>query len=338
MTTRLFYNLTKIESLDLSHNPIGEITPQNAIDLRSLHQLYLVDCQLKQLHSLFYYNFPKLKILDLRDNLLEEIHGNEFALLKELDELYLNGNRLINVAPNAFNGNTLTILGLSDNLLTELHVNTFGNSTVIQLDISDNNFTSFEPRTLHPLANCLKILKVNNVPSLKAASTSVMHLLASLKKLEHVQLSNINLDSTTLSTELFASHRNTLRHFNLSHNNFVNLSSRLLEDLDNLEVFDLSHNTLYELSAEVFYVLSKYPNLTYVFLDNNPWSCYRCHLLYFRNWIVTLPNAYDNACQHQNRCAECKYPENLEGVLVHEMEEWQLVLFSLFLQQKINFN
>lgn len=325
ITTRLFYNLTQIESLDLSHNPIGDITAQNAVDLRSLAQLYLVDCQLGQLHSLFYYNLPNLRILDLRDNRIESIHSNEFRYLKNLTELYLNGNRLTSIAPNAFYGNQLAKLNLAQNELTEFGAEVFSNATIFELDISDNNFTYFESETFQPLASGLKILKANRIGWLENPAGSTAAMLAPLKQLWHVELSGINLDSSKLNPDLFASHRHTLRHLNLSHNSLVNISARLMDDLDSVELIDLSHNTLYELSSDFLYSLSHYSNLSLLFLDHNPWSCYRCHLLYFRNWITTVPNPFDNACQQYNRCAECQYPQNLQGLRVHELEEWQLV-------------
>ncbi|OTF73476.1 leucine-rich transmembrane protein, partial [Euroglyphus maynei] len=180
-------------------------------------------------------------------------------------------------------------------------------------------------------------------------------LLSPLRQLEHVELSYLRLDSHGSSTsDLFAQNRQTLRHVNLSHNSFVNISIRLLDELYQIEVLDLSHNSLYELSSSFLYILNQYRNLSLVFFDQNPWSCYRCHLLYFRNWITTpftyqtkkhnakfnmtndgleidansmspiLLNPYQKACQIYDRCAVCRYPPNLDGIRVDLIEDWKL--------------
>ncbi|XP_075680102.1 uncharacterized protein LOC113790195 [Dermatophagoides pteronyssinus] len=290
ITTRLFYNLTNLITLDLSSNPIHEIPPKNIIDLRSLQQLSLRNCQLKQIHSLFYQNLPNLKILDLRNNYLKIINTFEFSSLHQLIDLYLDYNHLNQIDSLAFVGLNLRHLSLSNNYLIELPEQTFSNCTIIELDLSTNNFTTFDSKIFESLSNDLKKLSLNNITTLKEPSISVSRLLSPLRQLEFVELSYLRLDSgssNSLSSDLFGQNRQTLRHVNLSHNAFVNISVRLLDELYQIEVLDLSYNSLYELSSEFLYILNQYKNLSLIFFDQNPWSCYRCHLLYFRNWITT---------------------------------------------------
>nr|XP_046912115.1 uncharacterized protein LOC124493095 [Dermatophagoides farinae] len=291
ITTRLFYNLSSLTTLDLSHNPIGEIAPKNMIDLRPLQHLSLRNCQLKQIHSLFYQNLPNLKVLDLRDNHLKIVHTFEFSSLHQLINLYLDYNHLNQIDSYAFVGLNLHRLTISNNYLIELVEQTFANCTIIELDLSANNFTMFDSKIFEPLNNELRKLSLNNITTLKEPSASVSKLLSPLRQLEHVELSYLRLDSSGLTPDLFAQNRQTLRFVNLSHNSFVNISIRLLDELYQIEVLDLSHNSLYELSSEFLYILNQYRNLSLIFFDQNPWSCYRCHLLYFRNWI-TAPSTY----------------------------------------------
>lgn len=345
--------------MDLSFNPIGEIPPKNIIDLRPLKHLSLANCHLRELHSLFYRNLPNLKLLDLRDNQLTTINVYEFSSLINLSELYLNNNQISSIDAFAFFGLNLDRLSLANNYLQSIDSNTFFNSTIVSLNISNNNFTKFDSNIFDPLADHLKVLSLNNIETLTEPSASVTKLLSPLKTLEKIELSNLGLNSAGLSTNLFARNRQTLKHIDLSHNSFVNISARLLEDLNHLETLDLSNNSLYELSTDLLYTLSLYKNLSLIFFDDNPWSCYRCHLLYFRSWItnnqfsnrqemnfdsltaitltpstiiiendnynVSFPiNPYQRACQVYNRCAICRYPQALSGQQVDKIDEWQL--------------
>ncbi|KPM09350.1 leucine-rich transmembrane protein 3, partial [Sarcoptes scabiei] len=352
ITTRLFYNLTSLRTLDLSHNPLGEISPKNMIDLRPLKQLSMVDCEITQIHSLFYRNLPNLEILNLSNNRMKQIHPFEFGLLKNLVELYLDQNQMNQIGSYAFVGLNLKKLSLSKNDLRELNANTFTNSSVEDLNLSENVFEDIDPNLLAPFGSVLKSLKFNQISTLSKPSLSVSKLLLPLKNLEKIELSNLKIDSIELKPDLFINNYQTLKSINMSHNSFVNISSKLFEGLHQLEILDLSHNSLYELGAETLHTLSMFRNLSMIFFDNNPWSCYRCHLLYFRTWI-TMPklivedvsqanqsdnlnrkdfnnqtdlysNAYQQACRSFNRCAICSYPANLEGTQVDDLEEWQL--------------
>ena len=334
ITTRLFYNLTILESLDLSDNPISEITPQNTIDLRPLRRLHMSNCRLSELHSLFYRNVPNLELLDLRNNHIESLHKQEYRYLPNLTELYLDGNQLVVLPSMLLFGNHLARLGLSANALVQMHSETFLNATVTELNLSNNNFTAFDGNTFTPLALCLKVLDLSNIRSLKEPSTAVAKLIAPLSVLEKVSLSNLSLDSALLPVNLFSNHRKYLKSVNFSHNSFNQLDAKLIEEMNSLEVIDVSHNSLFELDADFLFSLSNLVNLTFAYFDHNPWSCFRCHLLVFRNLVSSTGDrpltAYQNACQQQNRCAECTFPPQLEGYQLHTLEEWQLVLTTPF--------
>ncbi|KAI2802444.1 hypothetical protein BLOT_009897 [Blomia tropicalis] len=329
ITTRLFYNLSRIESLDLSSNPINEINPQHTIDLRPLQRLYMSNCQLRELHSLFYRNVPNLNHLDLRQNQIEIIHSNEYRHLPLLSELRLDHNLLSTLPASAFFGNNLHVLGLSNNRLIQIDSETFLNSTINDLDLSGNNLTIFETDTFTPLSTNLKRLNLanNSALGLSGSSQIIEKLIQPLTILEWINLSNLTLDVDSLPRTLLQSSRSSIQYLNLSHNQLTSIPSKLIEEMYNLKQLDLSYNSLFELDSEFLYELNRYTNLTEIYLDNNPWSCFRCHSLQLRQWITAEDrpiNAYSNACQTMGRCALCTQPPSLEGFQLDQLEEWQL--------------
>jgi Leucine-rich repeat (LRR) protein len=331
LVPRLFYRLEKLEFLDLSGNPLIEIEPDDVKDLKPLRQLYLVGCQLTKLHSLIYQSLPNLEELDLRDNQFETLASNEFKYLKKLNNLYLNGNKLTVIVENTFNGLRLNKVSLSRNFINLFKLCAFCNSTIKELDISFNKFTEFQTDIIEPLSKTLISLNVDNNFDLQDSPTSVSNLIRPLKRLRKLSLSSMSLDDN-LPSNTFLNQRETLSSIDLSGNKFVNISAKLFEGLKRLEVLDLSSNSMYAISESVLETLNSLPTLTLLYLDSNPWSCYRCHILPLMEWIHTSPPAYVNACQKDEKhsCAKCVHPQDLVGKELHSMEEWHLVSFQFF--------
>jgi len=146
-----------------------------------------------------------------------------------------------------------------------------------------------------------------------------------LKRLRKLSLSSMNLDDS-LPSNTFMDQRETISSIDLSGNKFVNISAKLFEGLKRLEVLDLSSNLMYGISESMLETLNSLPTLTLLYLDSNPWSCYRCHILPLMEWIRTSPSAYVNACQidEKHSCAKCVHPQDLAGKELHSMEEWDL--------------
>ena len=325
LVPRLFYRLERLEFLDLSGNPLLEIEPEDFKDLRPLRQLYLVGCQLSKLHSLIYQSLPNLEELDLRDNRFESMASFEFKYLKKLKNLHLDGNRLTFIDENTFSGLRLNILSLSHNQIVSLKSCAFCNSTAKELDISHNKITSFGNDLMEPLSTSLIILNAQNNYDLQDSSTSVTNLIRPLKTIRKLSLSSMNLEDS-LPSNVFLNQRESLSSIDLSGNKFVNISAKLFEGLKRLESLDLSSNLMYGLSESVLETLSSLSSLTVIYLDSNPWSCFRCHILPLMEWIQSSA-AYTNACEKDERksCAKCVHPLDLNGRELHSMQEWNLV-------------
>ena len=325
----MFFRLDKLEFLDLSGNPLMEIEPEDFKDLRPLKQLFLMGCQLSKLHSLIYQSLPNLEELDLRENRFETLSPFEFTHLKKLKNLYLDGNRIKLISDNTFAGLRVNKLGLSHNQIVALSLCAFCNSSIKELDISYNKFIEFPSDILEPLSTSLIYLNTQNNFDLKDGSTSVPNLIRPLRAIRTVVLSSMNLEDS-LPSNTFLNQRENLLSIDLSGNKFVNISAKLFEGLKRLESLDLSSNLMYGFSELVLETLSSLSSLTAIYLDSNPWSCFRCHILPLMDW-VKASTAYHNACLNDYRksCAKCVQPIDLTGKELHSMEEWNLVSLGI---------
>lgn len=325
LVPRMFYRLDKLEFLDLSGNPLLEIEPEDFKDLRPLRQLLLMGCQLSSLHSLIYQSLPNLEELDLRENRFETLSSSEFKHLKKLNNLHLDGNRLKTIEDNTFAGVRLVKLGLSHNQIATFSSCAFCNASVKELDISNNKFIEFSNDILEALAISLTYLNAQNNFDLKNASISVPNLVRPLRKIRKVVLSSMNLEDS-LPSNIFLNQRESLLSVDLSGNKLVNISAKLFEGLKRLQSLDLSSNLMFGVPDSVLETLSSLTALERIYLDSNPWSCFRCHILPLLDW-VKASEAYKNACLVDERksCAKCVHPIDLNGKELHSMEEWNLV-------------
>ena len=330
LSTRLFYKLEKLEILDLSRNPLREIHPDDFKDIRNLSILNLSKCLLEKLHSLVYKALPNLTYLDLSDNQFVYLTSHEFGSLEKLKELRLNGNRLSMLMDNAFSGlQALDLLDLSSNPINSMSSCTFCNSSISRLDISNNKFTSFQSRILEPLSDSLIELEANSNRNLIDSTTSIAYLIQPLKKLNHLSLTFNSLDDTMIDSSFY--NLESLVSLNVSHNRFVNISAKLLAPLLNLQVLDLSHNHIYGLGYGLFTQINSMSKLKAIYWNDNPWSCYRCHIMPAMDWIDTSPTPYFNVCHRYSKevsrlksCIKCSTPSQLSEKYLHLMNEFDL--------------
>jgi len=123
----------KIESLDLSHNKIDDISVGGLVALNSL---------------------PHLQRLKLDHNRLKEIYPNIFSKLSLLRSLYLNNNLLEKISPQAFNGLVkLKRLYLYNNKLETIPLNLFNwiklrTHTPVKVYLKSNKLTVQEKQKI----------------------------------------------------------------------------------------------------------------------------------------------------------------------------------------------
>ncbi|XP_054167625.1 insulin-like growth factor-binding protein complex acid labile subunit [Oppia nitens] len=330
LVPRLFFKLDNLQVLDLSGNPLREIYADDFKDIKNLTVLNLSKCLLEKMHSLVYKGLPNLTYLDLSYNQFVYLASNEFNLLVKLKVLLLNGNRLSVLLDNTFSGlHGLDFLNLSSNQINAIYSCTFCNSSVTSLDISDNKFTSFQTKILEPLSDSLRQLTANENRQLIDSTTSVAYLIQPLKRLNHLSLAFNSLDDTLIDSTFY--NLDSLLSLNLTYNKFANISARLFHPLINLKSLDLSHNQIYGLGYQQFAQINALSKLEAIYLNDNPWSCFRCHIMPAMEWIDSSPTAYFNVCHRYSKevsrlqhCIKCLSPLQLSSRYLHLLNQFDL--------------
>ncbi|KAI1302331.1 Leucine-rich repeat-containing protein 15 [Halotydeus destructor] len=324
LVPRLFFRLDKLDHLDMGGNPLTEIHTDDIKDARALRTLRLRGCKLERLHSLIYQSLSRLEELDIRDNLFSSLASGEFEYLRNLKVLLLDGNRLTTLVDNTFFGHALEDLGLSANLLVKLDTCTFCNATVKRLDMSRNQVQHFQERLMDPLKDSLIALVVAENGQLADGPRSVLNLVKPLRRLKVLSVASTNLDDSIVDY-LFEAQANTLQDLRMSGNKLVNISSKWFLPLKVLTELDLSANQMYGLSAQVLKAFDNMKTLKQIYLQDNPWSCHRCHILPLLDWIASDPVAYAGVCRaDQGFCVKCASPSDLRGRDLSRVNEIQL--------------
>lgn len=317
---QMFWNMKKLEHLDLSDNKIGSLRPHALSHIKTLKYLTLSNCSLRSISRSLFDNFSNLQHLDLSHNQISHINSLTFQDLTNLKILSLDHNQLIIMNDNAFSNLNLYHLGLSYNQITTLSSSTFNNSKIESLDFSFNSIPTFEPNLLALLANSLVALNVSHNTKLINPMASVYNLLEPLKKIQYLSLSGLNLNQT-LDLSIFANYLKLIS-LDLSCNQFSEFNSKIFEPLKQLELLNISFNKFKSLNESIFKTISSMKTLRVFSLNDNPWSCNRCHVLPFKNWLNTFPSSYFNLCSQNNlnsdsNCVKCHSPSNLKGKNVH---------------------
>ncbi|XP_023236368.1 TLR4 interactor with leucine rich repeats-like [Centruroides sculpturatus] len=320
LVPRSFYLLPELEVLDLGGNPLKDIDPEYMKDVKPLRKLVLAGCQLTRLHSLIYQQLPNLEELDLRNNKFKFFSPEEFRYLKRLRVLRLDGNSLTVIVDKTFDGHNLDHLGLSGNRIHRITPCTFCNTSIKELDLSNNSLISLNADVLAPLVPSLSSLNISHNPLNPRVITAVLKLLYRLEKLN---IAGMGL--TQLSDDTLSKNRN-LRHLNASQNKFSNVSYKLLAPLKALQLLDLSKNNLRWLYPKLLEQLSNATDLSVLHLENNPWLCQECHIVPLLTWNSTL-----NRCEFGQECLRCAQPPSLADRILQtlQMEELQPCAVSL---------
>uniref|UniRef100_A0A8D9BIR0 Leucine-rich repeat-containing G-protein coupled receptor 6 n=1 Tax=Cacopsylla melanoneura TaxID=428564 RepID=A0A8D9BIR0_9HEMI len=247
-----FTNLTTLNKLDLSGNPLRIIEPGVFDPLTSLEYLMLNRCNLTYISPSAFDSLNHLKTLELSQNNLKShidwtlVLGN----LGKLDTLDLRRSGINNLPDNVFANNTwLRNLNLAENELIDLDVATTLGQNLVHLDSLDlSNCHLKGPLSEDAFINATKLrtLYLSGNP-LSAADLSVA--LAPLTKLHRLSLRNCGLGRLPANTF----HRFTcLQELDISHNPLIDAFTALLSPLESLEHLDMGYSNLQRISRTTF--------------------------------------------------------------------------------------
>lgn len=256
LSPQFFANISGLDKLDLSENPLHIIEPGIFDPLTSLKHLMLNDCNLTHISSVAFTNLGHLTVLELAGNSLKShvdwatILGN----LGRLEHLDLRQSGVSNLPENVFFNNTwLRSLVLAENELSDLDVATTLGHNLVHLDFLDLSYCHLKgPLSEDAFANATKlrtlILSGNH---LSAADLAVA--LSPLLKLVKLSLRDCGL--TRLPANTF--HKFTsLQELDISRNPLNNAFTALLSPLESLEHLDMGYSNLQRISRTTFLKMS----------------------------------------------------------------------------------
>lgn len=331
-------NLTKsIIELDLSHNPIRNLTTVSYLKSNSLQILKLKNCSISQIPHSFLLELTTLKDFVISDNeylksfkhvtslSIEKLEITNCNLdevnlsgLRNLKDAYLRGNRINKIVPGHFRNSKLEYLDLSDNTIKIINYDAFSNiprlkslnlSMNVFIDLHENTFLRNERlQTLLISRTYLQKMVQFNVSSLIHLDLSINEIqdfnsesLISMPSLRHLILAN-NLISK-LPSKIMS---NSLQYLDISNCRIVKIEADSLVFLSNLEILNLAGNKLTSLHKNY---LPKY--LISIKLDNNLWRC-ECYSNEFKEQYDYFINPPGGLTAPDT--LTCNSPENVSGL------------------------
>lgn len=170
-----YRNSHTLFEVNLEGNPLGP-AEESIFYSNTVFKLYLANCNLSNLSSLFFSNIRQLQILDLSGNPLQEIKPRTFYMLDVLSHLNLNNCNLTYIHSEAFKGlKTLETLKLNGNILK-----------------NDVDWTM----VLHPLQKLITLEMRHSAEPKFVTDTFFRNTMLRNVVLAENDLSNINVSST----------------------------------------------------------------------------------------------------------------------------------------------
>lgn len=227
-----FTDGTHLTELNVTHNKIENLEPNNFIYAPNIEVIDLSDNRLTEVSEYTFENIPKLRILILSNNLIVKF-GFKSSLMN-LEVLMLGNNSLTYLSENLLEQTyRLKEFSINNNKLNISKLETAG-----ELDIFD---MSNNPTSLNLNSKNFKI-KNSNVKILKINKNAV-----TIDASEN-QINSIEVDPQTNLIEL-----------NLSKNNYTSIQN--LTALKSIEKLDLSFNRIDDFNLTSFYYMTQLKEL-----------------------------------------------------------------------------
>ena len=228
-----FNNLPKLETLNLSKNKITGIIPGTFNNIPSLLSLDLSKNKITDIMPGTFDNLPNLKTLDLSDNQITNIMPGTFNNLKNLKNLILSKNQIINIIPGTIdNLRNLEVLYLNNNQITKIPV--FNTLQKLKNKNLDNNFIVSKPKNYNEIM--IKIIK-DLIPDYDV--NSIYDILTNINNLRNLdnRIKQINSEknSTISFYDLFQNENDAIKKMALRIQILINCIDNFTGIQENLE-------------------------------------------------------------------------------------------------------
>ncbi|KAI3358260.1 hypothetical protein L3Q82_003258 [Scortum barcoo] len=314
LTNNLFQGLSNLTVLDLSYNNIHFIHESAFHFMTSLKIVVLDENNLRHIADLRpILQLPHIQSLNITSNLFSSFET------KDLQLNVSSGLKMLDVSYNRFEKFSITTPVFPH--LEEIHIENVQSSgikwdipdktllrSITQLYLSNNVIHFKEPKKVLQSLDSLTHLGLRYMKnSINSDSDSDSTLFINKEFQFNTQLKSlsiIQIDLSDLGPELFELIPN-LQALNLSQTKLRSLDFLANANLSELRRLKLSDNEITAINETVFQSL---PALTYLELDNNPFTC-DCSNAGFIQWVKSN-NQTQVADGHQYTCA---FPPSKQG-------------------------
>ncbi|XP_040907272.1 toll-like receptor 9 [Toxotes jaculatrix] len=326
LNKHVFIGMENAVCLDLSFNYMSQALTSGEFD--AMKNLVFLNLSYNRLDLYYKTAFSELKntlkVLDVSNN---DFHfkmrgmGHRFEFLQHLTNLEVlslanNGigmrinQRLISSSVKYlyFNGNHLDIMWESDN---NKYTHFFQNLTsLIYLDISNNNLMSISPEVLCNFPGNIRALSISDNLLIYFPWQNI----SALSNLYHLDLSQNSLFFLPHEVIEFGAN---LSFLDLSHNYLSFIPEDFFRKAKSLQYLYLSHNRIKEINHQ--YLPAPFKNgsaLQKLTLHANPFKC-DCDTSWFADFLRTTPVQIPYLTTH----IHCEFPESQQGMSVLSMDQ-----------------
>uniref|UniRef100_A0A669BL60 TIR domain-containing protein n=1 Tax=Oreochromis niloticus TaxID=8128 RepID=A0A669BL60_ORENI len=325
-----FVNTTQLSELDLNSNCITKLDGCVFENLNDLKVLDLSHNKLFTVGETFRSGLQKLEFLDLSKKILSIVKKGQFQGLHSLKSLNVLSGQIWRVREMAFWGlENLESLILSLPLYYETSFSELQN--LENLTISFKVLSSF--RSPHPnrykdffyLSSLKRFTVICESDHTSFPLDVPSEMFQAMKHLEDFTAVNIYISAPHVDTFQF---NPQIKHLTIKNTDLSDLDPELFP-IPNLQVLDLSNSNLKSLDFLMQANLSFLPALTYLDLDNNPFTC-DCTNASFIEWVKSNKQTQVvNAHQYT-----CSFPVTEQGNMLLDFDIhacWMDTIFLFFI-------
>uniref|UniRef100_A0A668RNL4 TIR domain-containing protein n=1 Tax=Oreochromis aureus TaxID=47969 RepID=A0A668RNL4_OREAU len=325
-----FVNTTQLSELDLNSNRITKLDGCVFENLNDLKVLDLSHNKLFTVGETFRSGLQKLEFLDLSKKILSIVKKGQFQGLHSLKSLNVLSGQIWRVREMAFWGlENLESLILSLPLYYETSFSELQN--LENLTISFKVLSSF--RSPHPnrykdffyLSSLKRFTVICESDHTSFPLDVPSEMFQAMKHLEDFTAVNIYISAPHVDTFQF---NPQIKHLTIKNTDLSDLDPELFP-IPNLQVLDLSNSNLKSLDFLMQANLSFLPALTYLDLDNNPFTCDCTNASFIECVKSNKQTQVVNAHQYT-----CSFPVTEQGNMLLDFDIhacWMDTIFLFFI-------
>ncbi|XP_043993699.1 toll-like receptor 13 isoform X2 [Gambusia affinis] len=330
-------NISSLEIFNLNYNYILNLTCEDFMNTTQLRELYLKRNRITEVKWCAFLNLENLKLLDLSFNLLMTFESN--IILPKLEILNINHNEIafLNIL-NFLGFDSLKQLDVGTNFFDVMTQRSFPKVNKLEDIISSrdniwelkllenltielnpqNRFSGIQTNYSRDIIFLKSMKRYTVICNIYCFPYQLADILWSMRNLENFTVVNrftevppvhmfwhnpylksmtfAGTDFSEVGPELFLPIPN-LHSLELSNCNISSLDFLVKANLSALRYLKLTDNELYMINDTVF---KSFPSLTYLDLDNNPFTC-NCSNAGFIQWVkdnkkIQVVNAHQYKC------------------------------------------